>query len=249
MTRFLSGWIKDVIENSYRRPYVSDVRNKPVFSLAERVLQLYNSGKTAIIAEYKRASPSGFLMDRDPVEYAKTVESLGAVGISVVTEEKYFQGSYEYLKKISRAVKIPVLMKDFVVTESQIDVAYNLGADTVLLIVKILTERELESLLAYARSYRMEPLVEVHDKRDLDIALSAGARFIGVNSRDLVTLNVDLEKTKELLKIIPNNIVKIAESGISSKEQIEELKSAGAQGFLIGSALMKEPSILKNLLA
>lgn len=249
MPRFLSGWLKDVVENAYKRPYIDATREKPVLSLVKSITNFYNLGKTAIIAEYKKASPSGFLADRDPIEYAKTVESLGAVGISVITEEKYFQGSYEYLRKIARAVKIPVLMKDFVVTETQIDVAYNLGADSVLLIAKILTERELESLISYARSYKMEPLVEIHTKSDLDMALNAGAKFIGVNARDLTTLKIDLEKTKELLKLIPANIVKIAESGISSKEQIDELKEAGAHGFLIGSAIMKDPTLLKNLLA
>ncbi|ARM77173.1 indole-3-glycerol phosphate synthase TrpC [Acidianus manzaensis] len=248
MTRFLSGWLKEIVENSYKRPYIQYSRDKPVLSLIDRIIQVNNSNRNAIIAEYKRASPSGFLMDRDPVEYAKIVESLGASGISVLTEEKYFKGSYDFLLKISKTVNIPVLMKDFIVTEQQIDTGFNLGADSVLLIVRILTERELESLLLYARSYKIEPLVEVHDKNDLEIALNVGAKLIGVNSRDLATLKIDLEKTKELLQLIPNNVVKVAESGITTREQLEELRKAGANGFLIGSAIMKEPFILKDLI-
>ncbi|AWR97760.1 indole-3-glycerol phosphate synthase TrpC [Acidianus sulfidivorans JP7] len=248
MVRFLSGWLKDVVENSYRRPYVRYSRNKPVLSLIDRIIQVEESKKNPIIAEYKRASPSGFSMDRDPIEYAKTVESLGAAGISVLTEEKYFKGSYDYLLKISNSVKIPILMKDFIVTEKQIDTGFNLGADSVLLIVRILTERELESLISYARSYKMEPLVEVHDKNDLEIAINVGAKLIGVNSRDLSSLSIDLNKTKELLQMIPNNVIKIAESGITTREELEELRKSGANGFLIGSAIMKEPFILKDLI-
>ena len=248
MVRFLTGWLKDVVNNAYSRPYVHKIRDKPVFSLIDAIRKVKEENKNPIIAEYKRASPSGFSADRDPIEYAKEMERSGAVGISVLTEDKFFSGSYDYLFIISHTVKIPVLMKDFVVTERQIDNAYNLGADSILLIVRILTERELESLILYARSYRLEPLVEIFDENELEIALNAGAKIIGVNSRDLLTFAIDQERVKRVLRKIPSNVIRVAESGITSKEQIEELKKYGADAFLIGSALMKEPSKIKELI-
>lgn len=248
MVRYLTGWLKDVVNNAYNRPYVYKTRDRPIYSLIDAIKKAKEENKNPIIAEYKRASPSGFSADRDPIAYAKEMESAGAVGISVLTEDKFFSGSYDYLYTISHVVKIPVLMKDFVVSERQIDNAYNLGADSVLLIVRILTERELESLILYARSYRLEPLVEVFNEEELEIALNAGARIIGVNSRDLLTFSIDQERVKRVLQKIPSNIIKVAESGITSREQVEELKRYGADAFLIGSSLMKEPSKIKELI-
>lgn len=189
MPRYLEGWIKDVVENAKRRPYVSRSREKPVLQIIPRIRAVKGAGLNPVIAEYKRKSPSGFSEDRDPISYAKSMEQGGAVAISVITENTVFGGSYEYLERIARNVKIPLLMKDFVVSENQVDTAYDLGADFVLLIVRILTERELSGLLEYVRSYGMEALVEVHDREDLDIALRSGASLIGVNSRDLFSHN------------------------------------------------------------
>ena len=172
-----------------------------------------------------------------------------AVGLSILTEEKYFGGSYDILRKVASSVSIPILMKDFIVKESQIDDAFSLGADTVLLIVKILTERELEGLLDYARSYNMEPIVEVTDERELEIALRIGAKMIGVNARNLDTLAIDKEKQKKLLLMIPENIVKIAESGISEKNEIIELSDKfKVNAFLIGTSLMKDPEKIKEFI-
>ncbi|WP_236751953.1 indole-3-glycerol phosphate synthase TrpC [Acidianus sp. HS-5] len=248
MVRFLTGWLRDVVNNAYKRPYVEKVRDRPIFPLINAIRKAKEENMNPIIAEYKRASPSGFSADRNPIEYVKEMESSGAVGISVLTEDKFFSGSYDYLFTISHAVKIPILMKDFIVTEKQIDNAYNLGADSILLIVRILTERELESLILYARSYKLEPLVEIFDESELDIALNAGAKIIGVNSRDLFTFNIDQERVKRVLQKIPASIVKVAESGINSREQIDDLKKYGADAFLIGSFLMKEPSKIKELI-
>ncbi|ACP38080.1 Indole-3-glycerol-phosphate synthase [Sulfolobus islandicus M.14.25] len=247
MPRYLKGWLKDVVQLSLRRPSFRTSRQRPIISLNKRILEFNVRNVTAIIAEYKRKSPSGLDVERDPIEYAKFMEKY-AVGLSVLTEEKYFNGSYEILRKIASSVSIPILMKDFIVKESQIDDAYNLGADTVLLIVKILTERELESLMEYARSYDMEPLVEINDEKDLEIALRIGAKFIGVNSRDLETLEINKENQRKLLSMIPSDVIKVAESGISERNEIEELRKLGVNAFLIGSSLMQNPEKIKEFI-
>ncbi|AEB94650.1 MAG: indole-3-glycerol phosphate synthase TrpC [Metallosphaera sp.] len=246
MPRYLDGWLKRVVDNALKRPYVSKSREKPVLQIIPRIEEYKKNELNPIIAEFKRRSPSGFSEDRDPITYSKQMEKGGALALSVITEDSVFQGSYTFLEKISTSVNIPVLMKDFVVTERQIDVAYNLGADTVLLITRILTERELSSLVEYSRSYGMEPLVEVHDENDLAIALRIGAKLVGINSRDLVTLEVNKEKALKLLERIPSNVTKVMESGIESGEEIRYLREKGADAFLIGSSLMKEPDKIKD---
>ncbi|QKQ99332.1 indole-3-glycerol phosphate synthase TrpC [Metallosphaera tengchongensis] len=245
MPRYLEGWIKDVVENALRRPYLSRAREKPVLPLIPRIKKMKESGLNPIIAEFKRRSPSGFAQDRDPVEYSRLMEQNGAVAMSVITENTVFQGSYDYLYTVGKTVKIPVLMKDFVVTENQIDTAYDLGADVVLLIVRILTERELSGLLEYINSYNMEALVEVHDEQDLEIALRCGAKLMGVNSRDLISLSIQKEKMMKILEMLPRDVVKVAESGIETKEEISLLKEKGADAFLIGSSLMRDPDKIK----
>lgn len=246
MPRFLSGWLDNVVKNAFNRTYVSKTRERPVYNLTQKIAEVRGLGRTPIIAEYKRRSPSGLDVSADPVGYSKMMERNGAAALSVITENTVFSGSFEYLDVIAKSVKIPVLMKDFVVTENQIDTAYNLGADLVLLIVRILTERELEGLIEYVRSYRMEALVEVHDESELEIAVRCGAKVIGVNSRDLMTLKIDKERIKRILPLIPKGITKVAESGIESVEDIRELKGAGADAFLIGTSLMKESDKIKD---
>ncbi len=248
MPRYLTGWLKDVVDNALNRPYISAQRSRSIYPLYESILNAKEKNRTAIIAEYKTRSPSGFFAERDAIEYAKLMEDNGAIGLSILTENKFFGGSYDNLIKIANVVKISILMKDFIVTERQIDTAYNLGADSVLLIVRILTERELINLLDYARSYKLEPLVEVHDKDDLEIAIDSGAKIIGINSRNLSTLELKLQNIKELLPLVPNGKLKVAESGISSREDIEDLKKSGADAFLIGTLLMKEPAKIKELI-
>ncbi|BBG23813.1 indole-3-glycerol phosphate synthase TrpC [Sulfuracidifex tepidarius] len=247
MPRYLQGWLKDVVENSMKRGYISTERRRPIYNIIERIMEFQRNNINSIIAEFKRNSPSGFSAEGDPVAYAKFMRNY-AVGISVLTEEKFFKGSYDLLRSIADVVDIPILMKDFVVSESQVDSGYNLGADFVLLIVRVLTERELEGLIEYVRSFKMEALVEVHDKDDLDIALRCGAKLIGFNSRNLVTLEIDHDKQRELIASAPKDVIKVAESGIQSRDQILELKKAGADAFLIGSFLMREPEKIKEFI-
>uniref|UniRef100_UPI00082357F3 RA95.5-8F n=1 Tax=Saccharolobus solfataricus TaxID=2287 RepID=UPI00082357F3 len=247
MPRYLKGWLEDVVQLSLRRPSVHASRQRPIISLNERILEFNKRNITAIIAYYLRKSPSGLDVERDPIEYAKYMEPY-AVGLSIKTEEKYFDGSYEMLRKIASSVSIPILMNDFIVKESQIDDAYNLGADTVLLIVEILTERELESLLEYARGYGMEPLILINDENDLDIALRIGARFITIYSMNFETGEINKENQRKLISMIPSNVVKVPLLDFFEPNEIEELRKLGVNAFMISSSLMRNPEKIKELI-
>ena len=247
MPRFLEGWLADVVNLSLARERVKKIRERPIYSLS-RFIKATEGKRNPIIAEFKRKSPSGLNENRDIVEYVKFMEENGAVGISVLTEEKYFGGSYSDLEKVANIVKIPVLMKDFIVTEKQIDNAYDLGADVILLIVKILTEKELVDLYNYATALGLEVIVEITDENDLKIALRHNFSTIGINSRNLSSLEIDIQHVKNLLGLIPKDIIKIAESGIKTREDIMQLKQAGANAFLIGTTLMRDPNKIKELI-
>ncbi|MBB5252582.1 indole-3-glycerol phosphate synthase TrpC [Sulfurisphaera ohwakuensis] len=246
MPRYLEGWLADVVKISLSRERINKVRERPIYLLSKFIKSTID--KNAIIAEFKRKSPSGLNENRDLEEYVKFMEENGAIGISVLTEEKYFGGSYSDLENAAKIVKIPILMKDFIVTEKQIDTAFNLGADAILLIVKILTERELINLYEYARNLGLEAIVEVTDENDLKIALRYDFNIIGVNARNLSSLEVNIRNARKILEMIPNDRIKIAESGIKNKEDIIELKKYGADAFLIGTTLMKDPNKIKELI-
>ncbi len=247
MPRYVSGWLSEVVKEAYQRGYISRTRRRPIYLLVSSIMNAKLKGLNPIIAEYKRKSPSGLDVDRDPVEYVKFMEANGAAAISVVTEPKFFGGSYELLEKVTSNVRIPVLFKDFVVTEEQVDTAYNLGADAVLLIARLLTKRELCDLYEYVLSYNMTPLIEVHDEDDLEMSLDCDPKIIGINARDLNTLEVNVDRVAELLKKVPQGIVKVAESGVTDKEKLLKLKESGADAFLIGTTLMKDPEKIKEL--
>lgn len=206
--------------------------------------------RTKIIAEVKKASPSaGKIREVDPAEQAKLYEKAGATAISVLTDRGFFNGSLEDLKKVREAVDLPILRKDFVIDEVQILEAKAYGADTVLLIVRILSPEELKRLIEFSEGLGLPPLVEVFSLEEAKVALDAGAKVIGINSRDLDTLRVDLNLIKKLapkVKELGVNFV-IAESGIERREQIEELLNYGVDAFLIGTALMKSPDPYSKL--
>ncbi|AFZ69887.1 Indole-3-glycerol phosphate synthase [Caldisphaera lagunensis DSM 15908] len=241
------NWLEEVIENSKNRIKVKNERKKKINSLKESLINLQQKGVTPIIAEYKRKSPSGFISDKDYHNYINFLENYVA-GFSVLTEEKYFGGSYEILESISEITNKPILMKDFIVTKDQIDNAFRIGADAILLIASILNEDLLDQLINYARSYRLETLVEIHTYEEFEKIKSFKFDLLGINSRNLFTLNVSLDNTIKLLRNIKGDYIKIAESGIKSKEDILKLKDNGANGFLIGTTLMKNPLIIRELL-
>ncbi|MGH9499548.1 MAG: indole-3-glycerol phosphate synthase TrpC [Terriglobales bacterium] len=208
----------------------------------------------AIIAELKKASPSRGLIrtDFDPASLAVELEAAGAAALSVLTDAEFFQGSLQNLAKASAAARLPCLRKDFIVDEFQLLQARAHCADAVLLIVAALSQPELEALAAKATSYDLDVLCEVHDEKELDLALVAGCDLIGVNSRDLRTFAVDLQTAYRLAGRMPNNVLSVAESGIKNGQDIARLKAAGYKAFLIGESLMKAQSAgdtLRSLLA
>jgi len=206
-----------------------------------RALELKSREGIAVIAELKKASPSKGLIRAhfESAELAKELESAGASALSVLTDEEFFQGSLENLRKASAATKIPCLRKDFIVDEFQILEARANSADAILLIVAALSQLELTTLARAARAHELDVLCEVHDAEELHRALDAGCDLIGVNSRDLKTFKVDLETAFALVEKFPSNVVKVAESGINSGADIARLREAGYQAFLIGESLMR----------
>jgi indole-3-glycerol phosphate synthase len=204
------------------------------------LLEKSRSG-VAVIAELKKASPSKGLIRAEfcAEELARELEAAGAAALSVLTDEEFFQGSLENLRLASAAVKIPCLRKDFIVDEFQLLEARANSADAVLLIVAALSQTELMGLALGARSRGLDVLCEVHDEEELQQAVDAGCDLIGVNTRDLRTFKVNAETAFRLAERVPKSVVRVAESGIRSGEDIARLRAAGYQAFLIGESLMR----------
>jgi indole-3-glycerol phosphate synthase len=198
----------------------------------------------AVIAELKKASPSKGLIRAEfrPAELAQELEAAGAAALSVLTDGEFFQGSLGNLREASAAVKVPCLRKDFVVDEFQLLEARANAADAVLLIVAALSAKALDVLAAAARSQALDVLCEVHDGDEFERALDAGCDLIGVNTRDLRTFQVDPEIALRLANKFPSNVVRVAESGIHSAEDVARLRAAGYDAFLVGESLMRADS-------
>jgi indole-3-glycerol phosphate synthase len=196
-----------------------------------------------IIAECKRRSPSRGVLraSYDPAAIAARYELAGAAAVSVLTEPTFFDGAPEHLTAVRRAVRLPVLRKDFIVDEYQLLEARAWGADAVLLIVAALSDAELRTLARRAAAMRLDVLVEVHDRAELDRALEAGARLVGVNNRNLRTLGVDRDASVRLIEHVPHDVVAVAESGLQSRTDIDRLGSLGYRAFLVGERLMTMP--------
>lgn len=234
---------------SYTDVYIKYLENLAI-ERKKKILDFKNSisGKGInIIAEVKKASPSKGVIRHffDPVEIAKIYEKNKAKAISVLTDRQYFQGDIKFLYEISKEVKIPLLRKDFIIDERQILEAYAYGADSYLLIVKALTKDKLKNLIDFGREIGLEPLVEIHSKEEGEVALSVGAKIVGINNRDLETFKVDINLSKELapyLKDLGVEVV-VAESGLENHQQLVELKNYKVDAFLIGESLMKEADI------
>ena len=201
----------------------------------------FRSGGVSVIAEVKRSSPSkGPLASiADPADLARQYQAGGAATISVLTEERRFGGSLDDLRAVRSAVDLPVLRKDFIVTSYQLWEARAAGADLALLIVAALTQHELESLTDRAQSIGLTPLVEVHDEEEVERAVAAGAVLIGVNARNLKTLEVDRETFLRLAPRIPDHVVRVAESGVRGPHDVFEYAKQGAHVVLVGETLVK----------
>ena len=199
------------------------------------------SSATGIIAEHKRRSPSKDTINQNTNvgQVARGYEKAGVCGMSVLTDIKYFGGSLEDLLLARASAKMPLLRKEFIVNEYQIIEAKANGADVILLIAAILTKEEIKSFSKLAKSLGLDVLLEVHNEAELHKSIMPSLDMLGVNNRNLKTFDVSLETSKELSSLIPDDFVKVSESGISSIEAIQDLKQYGYQGFLIGENFMK----------
>jgi len=197
-------------------------------------------GSVALIAEVKKASPSAGVIcaDFDPVRIAREYEAAGATCLSVLTDDKFFQGSLEYLRQIRGAVSLPLLRKDFIVDERQILESAEYGADAVLLIVRILSNDQLAHFHSLAGRAGLAALVEVHNEAELDRALAVGATLIGINNRNLDNFTVDLATTARLAAKV-NNIFIVAESGLHTAADVQQVRRAGAGAILVGESLLR----------
>ncbi|MCK8825896.1 indole-3-glycerol phosphate synthase TrpC [Fuchsiella alkaliacetigena] len=203
----------------------------------------------SLIAEVKKASPSKGVIREDfnPVQIASAYEEYGAAAISVLTDSKYFQGSLDYLTAIKEQVKLPLLRKDFIVDPYQLYEAQAAGADAVLLIVAVLSFEKLQELLSLAEDLGLAALVEVHSEDELRQAVEAEAEIIGINNRDLVTFETDIQQTLDLQELLPEDRVTVSESGISSGDDVELLAAQGIDGILVGEALMRSADLAKKI--
>lgn len=201
-----------------------------------------NQGKNALICEVKKASPSRGVIRQNfnASEIAKTYEEAGATCVSVLTDKKYFQGSNEYLQQVRAAINLPILRKDFIVDAYQIYEAKMLGADCILLIVAMLDDKKLHELEEVALNLGLSVLIEVHSKEELHRALTMKSKLIGINNRNLKTLEVDLQTSLELAPLVPEGHIIIGESGIKNIDDIRKLQQAKINSFLIGEHFMQQ---------
>lgn len=203
-----------------------------------------------VIAEVKRASPSAgdIKQDVDPVQQAVAYEQAGAGAISVLTDQTFFKGSMADLSAVAKAVKVPLLCKDFIIDEIQIDVAREHGASIILLIAAALPEARLKELYDYARGLQMDVLFEVHNEEEAEVALRVGANIIGINNRNLKTFEVDLKTTERVAHLLHDErILMVSESGIRTREDVIQVEQAGAKAILVGETLMRAENIADTM--
>ncbi|WP_066313447.1 indole-3-glycerol phosphate synthase TrpC [Bacillus sp. FJAT-29814] len=238
-----------------KKQEVQELRNRKsiiketVFARRSFIKKLGTASELAIIAEFKRASPSkGIINDGvAPGVQAAIYEKAGAAAISVLTDNTFFKGSFSDLSMVRESVSLPILCKDFIIDRLQIDRAASYGADIVLLIVAALDETTLQELYQYAKGLGLEVLVEVHNQQELASALKTNAKLIGINNRDLKTFHVSLEMTEKLAaEVKAAGAYLISESGIHHRDDAIRVRNAGANGILVGEALMKSEHLAEK---
>jgi len=247
---------RDEVAARKRTTPVDALRGRPLYGEPRRGFRraLASATPPAVIAEIKRASPSKGVIRQafDPPAHARSYAAAGATALSVLTEEKRFQGALAHLEAVRAAVALPLLRKDFLVDVYQVEEARAHGADAVLVIAAAGTASLRGELMAAARELGLDVLVEAHDHTELEWALAAGADLVGVNNRDLRTFHTTLETTERLAAILPAGTLLVAESGIHTRDDLARMVRAGAHAVLIGEAFMKAPDpgvALRELLA
>ena len=234
--------LEEIVENKKREiknlKKFNKRRSRPIFDV-----EIFLKEKP-IIAEVKQASPTlGDIKFVNPVEQAQRYADAGAGAISVLTDKKYFKGSIDFLYEVAHNVALPVLCKDFIICERQVENAFLAGADFILLMATILDEEELKKLSDLAFDFGLNVLFEIHTLEEYEKLENIDVKLLGVNSRNLKTLEIDKDYAKNLMKDIPGDYLKVAESGIDSPLDLAMFKSAGADAFLIGSYLMKSENV------
>jgi indole-3-glycerol phosphate synthase len=246
----ICGHVRDEVARRRSDSAEAALRDRPLFNAPSRgFARSLGGSRRRIIAEVKRASPSKGLIrpDFDPVALAREYEDNGAGAISVLTEERFFQGSLSHLEQIRSAVSVPVLRKDFMLDPYQLVEAKSFGADAVLFIAALLGRTLLRDLREQASELSLDALVEVHTEEELEAALAAGAQVVGINNRDLKTFEVSLSTTERLAPLVPAGTLAVCESGIDSLEQIRRVEELGIHVFLIGESLMRAAEPGKKL--
>lgn len=215
----------------------------PVRGFVAALQRAVNEGRSAVIAEIKKASPSKGVLRADfqPAQIAQSYQAGGASCLSVLTDADFFQGSEAYLQQARAACSLPVIRKDFIVEPYQVYEARAIGADCILLIIAALSDVQLQDLTALATKLGMDVLVEVHDKDELLRALHLGLPLVGINNRNLRTFEVSLNTTLELLPLIPEDVLVVTESGILSKDDVSLMRDNHVNAFLVGEAFMRAP--------
>lgn len=244
LDRILAGVLAGVREREAARPAAELEREAARMPPArDFAAALDRPGQLNVIAEIKRASPSAGLIrpDLDPAALARDYQRAGAAAVSVLTERNFFRGSLEDLAAVRAAAGIPALQKDFVLDRRQLLEARVAGADAVLLIVAVLGPVSLARLYRHARDLGLSALVETHDEAELETALGLGARLVGINNRNLATLETDLAVSRRLLPLVPGDRVAVVESGLRSRRELHELAGLGAGAFLVGETLLNDP--------
>jgi indole-3-glycerol phosphate synthase len=245
MPQFLDAILatkKEEVRRLRSQKFGSAGRSSPKRPFIEAIA---NAAGLAVIAEVKKASPSKGVIAAsfDPIAIADTYEKGGATAVSVLTDEKYFQGSLRYLEGVREKVTLPVLRKDFIIDPVQVLESAQTGADAMLLIVAILDMNQMRELYFAAMELSLDPLIEVHTMKECEMVwkLSPLPRLIGINNRDLTTFKTDISTTLSIIKNIPRDTVVISESGVGTKEQAQALFRAGVKGILAGESLMRSP--------
>ena len=233
---------KSEIENLSKIISISDLENKKDFTKQSKSLkESIKKSKSGIICEFKRKSPSN-----EKINYKSNVsdvingyEKAGAVGVSILTNKKYFDGSISDINEVKKSINIPILRKEFIISEYQIVESKSIGADAILLIASILNKEDIKNYSSLAKSLGLEVLLEIHSIDELNKISNTDVDIIGINNRNLDTLDIDIKNSIDMFEKIPNEFIKISESGISKVESIIRLIKVGYDGFLIGENFMK----------